>query len=72
MGAIFQTVIGPSRWNWPRQSSMKKIGSAPNINTVKYGIINAPEMSKFAHVMIKFSTVLHSAISIITRYSLAT
>jgi hypothetical protein len=43
IGAIFQTVTGPSRWNCPRHNSMKKIGNAPNIRTVKYGIINAPE-----------------------------
>ena len=43
IGAIFQTVIGPSLWNWPRQSSIKKTGNAPRTSTVKYGMIKAPE-----------------------------
>ena len=43
IGAIFQTVIGPSLWNWPRQSSMKNTGNAPRTRTVKYGMMKAPE-----------------------------
>ena len=43
IGAIFQTVIGPSLWNCPRQSSIKNTGNAPRTSTVKYGMIKAPE-----------------------------
>ena len=50
IGAIFQTVIGPSLWNWPRQSSMKNTGNAPRTRTVKYGMMKAPE--KTTHVIV--------------------
>lgn len=46
MGTIFQTCIGPSCVNCPILNSIKKTGMAPKISTVKYGMINAPEIKE--------------------------
>jgi hypothetical protein len=53
MGTIFQTCIGPSCVNCPILNSIKKTGMAPKISTVKYGMINAPEIKEVLCDLIK-------------------
>lgn len=53
MGTIFQTCIGPSCVNCPILNSIKKTGMAPKISTVKYGMINAPEIKEVLYDLIK-------------------
>ena len=57
MGANRQQVAGPEEENWPRDSSMKKMGIPTSSSIMTYGMKKAPAKSSCNHdYHVKFCT----------------